>query len=97
VPTAKGPVAGRFLRLAWPHLALLLIYAATLTRVVALRILTEDVALDRSPEAVWGMTLFATMPVAASLGALHAAWQSARPARAGAWIDVEVAAIGGDR
>ena len=95
VPTAKRPVAGRFVRLAWPHLALLVIYAATLTRVVTLRILTEDVALDRSPEAVWGMMLFATMPVIASLGALHAAWQSTRPAGAGAWTEVDVLSLGG--
>lgn len=97
VPTAKGPVAMGFLRVAWPHLTLLLIYVVTLTRVVALRILTEDVALDRSPEAVWGMTVFATMPALASLGALHAAWQSARPARDGAWNDVDISRIGGDR
>jgi cellulose synthase (UDP-forming) len=96
VPTAKRPVTGRFLRLAWPHLVLLAIYAITLIHVVVQRILTEDVALDRSPEAVWGMTLFATMPVLASVGALYAAWQSARPAATGAWLEVDVAAIGGD-
>ena len=95
VPTAKAPVAGKFLRLAWPHLTLFLIYAVTLTQVVAQRIFTEEVALDRSPEAIWGMTLFATVPVVASLGAVHAAWQSARPARAGAWTEIDVAAIGG--
>ena len=95
VPTAKAPVAGNFLRLAWPHLALLLIYAATFVRVAVQRIFTEDVALDRHPETVWGMTLFATVPVVASLGALYAAWQSRRPARAGAWGEVDIASIGG--
>jgi cellulose synthase (UDP-forming) len=95
VPTAKQGVRGRFLRLAWPHLALLAIYAVTLARVVSTRILTEAAWLDRSPEAVWGMVLFATMPVIASVGALHAAWQSARPAAAGAWTKVDVTAIGG--
>ena len=95
VPTAKAPVAGKFLRLAWPHFALLLVYAATVLRVAAQRIFTEDVALDRSPETVWGMTLFATIPVLASLTAVYAAWQSGRPAPAGAWTQIDIAAIGG--
>jgi len=95
VPTAKQGVRGRFRRLAWPHLALLALYFVTLAYVVATRILTEGAWLDRNPEAVWGMTLFATIPVAASLGALHAAWQSSRPPKVGAWTRIDVTKIGG--
>jgi cellulose synthase (UDP-forming) len=95
VPTAKAGVRRHFLLLAWPHLALIAVYLMTLGNVVSTRILTESAWLDRSPEAVWGMLLFASMPVAASAGALHAAWQSARPPMRGAWSDLEVDAIGG--
>jgi cellulose synthase (UDP-forming) len=95
VPTAKEGVRRRFLLLAWPHLALIAVYLMTLGHVVSTRILTESAWLDRSPEAVWGMLLFASMPVAASAGALHAAWQSSRPPMRGAWSDLEVDAIGG--
>jgi cellulose synthase (UDP-forming) len=95
VPTAKQGVRRRFLRLAWPHLALLALYVVTLARVVSIRILTEDGWLDRSPEAVWGMALFATIPVIASLGAVYAAWQSSRPSMAGAWTRIDVTAVGG--
>jgi cellulose synthase (UDP-forming) len=95
IPTAKQAVRQAFLRLAWPHLALLVLYVVTLAHVVATRILTENASLDRSPEAIWGMTLFATMPVVASLCALHAAWQSSRPPRPGAWTRVDATAIGG--
>lgn len=95
VPTAKQAMRGAFLRLAWPHLVLLAIYGATVWHVVASRILTENASLDRSPEAVWGMTLFATMPVLASLGAVRAAWQSSRPPTEGAWVGIDVTTLGG--
>jgi cellulose synthase (UDP-forming) len=95
VPTAKQGVRRPFLRLAWPHLALLALYVATLAHVVSTRILTEGAWLDRSPEAAWGMALFAAMPVAASVGALHAAWESSRPPMPGAWTRIDVTTIGG--
>jgi cellulose synthase (UDP-forming) len=95
VPTAKQGVRGRFLQLAWPHLALLALYAATLVHVVSTRILTENAWLDRSPEAVWGMVLFATMPVVASIGALYAAWQSSGRPAGGAWARIDVSTVGG--
>jgi len=95
VPTPKQGIRGRFFRLAWPHLALLMLYATTVAQVVRTRLLTEGAWLDRSPEATWGMLLFAVMPVAASFGAVHAAWQSSRPQLTGAWTDIDVACIGG--
>jgi hypothetical protein len=70
-------------------------YVATVWHVVASRILTEHASLDRSPEAIWGMTLFASMPVLASLAAVYAAWQSSRPPTAGAWVGIEVTTLGG--
>lgn len=95
IPTAKQGVRGAFLRLAWPHLALLVLYVVTVAHVVARRLLTESAWLDHDPEAVWGMAVFAAMPVAASLGAIYAAWQSSRPPAAGAWTDIDVTTIGG--
>jgi cellulose synthase (UDP-forming) len=95
VPTSKEGVRRRFFSLAWPHLALIAAYLGTVTHVIVSRILTENAWLDRSPEAVWGMTLIAAMPVLASLGAVHAAWQSSRPPKTGAWSELDVAAIGG--
>lgn len=95
VPTAKQAVRGRFFRLAWPHLVLLVLYAATIANVISGRLLTEDVSLERAPEAVWGMAAFASVPVTASFGALYAAWQSSRPPRAAAWASVDVTRIGG--
>jgi hypothetical protein len=38
---------------------------------------------------------FATVPAAASLGAIVAAWQARRPAAGVAWDDVDVEALGG--
>jgi cellulose synthase (UDP-forming) len=96
VPTAKQGVRGRFLRLAWPHLLLLVLYGVTLARVVWTRVLTDSGWLDRSPEAVWGMTVFATMPTVAAIGALYAAWESAHVPSDGAWARIDVAALGGD-
>ena len=95
VPTAKQAVRGSFLRLAWPHLTLLVVYAVSLAYVVSTRILTENPSLDRTPEAVWGMTLFATMPVVASLTVVRAAWQSSRSSTPGAWTRIDVSTIGG--
>ena len=96
IPTAKQGVRGRFFRLAWPHIALLAVYVLTFAHLVSTRILTESAWLDRSPEASWGMALFATMPVIASVGAMHAAWQSSRPFAGGAWERIEVPAAGGN-
>ncbi len=97
VPTAKQAVVGRFLRLAWPQLLLLGAYLVTLVRVAHARLLTEDVSLAYSPEAVWGMLAFASVPVLAGGGALHAAWQSRRPAEDAPWDPVDITTLGGER
>jgi cellulose synthase (UDP-forming) len=95
IPTAKQAVRGRFLRLAAPHLVLLAAYAATCVRVVHTRLLGPEESLALPAEAVWGMLGFATVPAAASLGAIVAAWQARRPADGVAWDDVDVEALGG--
>jgi cellulose synthase (UDP-forming) len=96
VPTAKEAVSGRFVRLAWPQLALITVYVATLARVLAVRISgTSEGSLELSSEAVWGMVAFATLPVVASLGAVYAAWQSRRAPASAPWNEIDVATIGG--
>jgi cellulose synthase (UDP-forming) len=94
VPTAKRAMRGSFVRLAWPHLALIAVYAVTLAHVIVSRILTERAELDRSPEAIWGMALFASLPVIASVVALHAAWQSSGPREGDAWSAIDITRIG---
>jgi cellulose synthase (UDP-forming) len=96
IPTAKEAVKGRFLRLAWPSLLLVCIYAATLLRVLYLRMFrTSEASLELSSEAVWGMLAFATLPVLSALGAIYAAWQARTPPRGVPWESVDVSAIGG--
>lgn len=95
IPTAKEAVRGRFLRLAWPQLVLIAVYAATVARVIAVRVFgTSEGSLELSAEAVWGMIAFATVPVLASCGAVYAAWQSRRPPAGAPWDDIDVASIG---
>ena len=95
IPTAKEAVAGRFLRLAWPQLALIILYAVTVTRVLAVRAFgTPEGSLELSAEAVWGMIAFATVPVLSSLGAVYAAWQSRRAPATAPWDEIDVAMIG---
>jgi cellulose synthase (UDP-forming) len=95
IPTAKEAVRGRFLRLAWPQLALIALYVVTLARVLDVRVFdTGEGSLELSSEAVWGMIAFATAPVIASLGALVAAWQSRHPPATAPWDDIDVASIG---
>jgi cellulose synthase (UDP-forming) len=95
VPTAKQAARGRFLRLAWPQLALVGLFGVTLAHVVRTRLLTTDVSLAVLPEAVWGMVAFAALPVIASLGALHAAWQSRRAPAGSPWDEIDVHTLGG--
>jgi cellulose synthase (UDP-forming) len=96
IPTAKEAVRGRFVRLGWPQLLLILVYVATVARVGIVRALrTTEGSLELSAEAVWGMVAFATVPVVASVGTLYAAWQSRRPQATPPWADIDVASIGG--
>ena len=95
IPTAKQAVRGRFFRLAWPQLMLMGVYGITLVHVLNSRLLTEDTSLTFSPEAIWGMLSFATVPVIAGCGALYAAWQSRHGAPDDPWASVDIETIGG--
>lgn len=96
VPTAKEAVRGRFLRLAWPQLVLVALFASTLAHLLRIRVFAErEGALQLSSQAVWGMMGFATLPLLFSIGALHAAWQARRLAPGAPWDVIEVEAIGG--
>lgn len=97
IPTAKEAVRGRFVRLAWPQLALLALYAATVVRVGTVRLTgTAEGALELTSQAVWGMMAFASLPVLLCVPALHAAWQARRPRSDAPWSHVDVSHIGGD-
>jgi cellulose synthase (UDP-forming) len=96
IPTAKEAVQGRFLRLAWPSLVLIGLFCVTVARVIYVRmVFTPEGGLELSSEAVWGMIAFASLPAAASLGAVYAAWEARRPAKSAPWDDVDVSGIGG--
>lgn len=97
IPTAKQAVRGRFLRLAWPQLALMACYIVTLVQVGFVRSTrTSEAALELSSEAVWGMVAFATLPLLGAFGALYAARQAGRAAGRDPWESVDVTMIGGD-
>ncbi len=97
IPTAKEAVKGRFLRLAWPQLALIALFLVTLAHVAYVRAFrTSEASLALTNEAVWGMILFAIMPVASAGGALYAAWQARSPAADAPWDRVDVNRIGGN-
>lgn len=98
IPTAKAAVHGRFLRLAWPQLVLMAIYAVTLAHVIFVRALrTSEASLELSSEAIWGMMGFATLPVLAGIGALYAAAQARHPPSRNPWDVIDVTSIGGNR
>ena len=94
VPTAKEAVRGRFLRLCWPQLVQIGVYAVTLGWIVSRRLWhTAEGALALSSEAVWGMVFFATLPTLLSGGALYAAWQARSPAAGAPWDQVDPASL----
>jgi cellulose synthase (UDP-forming) len=96
IPTAKEAVRGRFLRLAWPQLAICVLFLATLAWIWQRRVrYTAEGSLVVTSEAVWGMMVFALIPVLSSLGTLYAAWQARRPAPGAPWDDIDVPRIGG--
>lgn len=96
IPTAKEAVRGRFLRLAWPSLALVGVYFATVARVIYMRMFSStEGSLELSSEAVWGMLAFATLPVIAACGALYASWRARTPPAGLPWESVDVTVIGG--
>jgi len=77
IPTSKEAMRGQFIRLAWPHIAGLFLYLATVVIIVYRRIfIVQEETLALSGEAVWGMVGFATMSAVFSLGVIYAAWKS---------------------
>jgi cellulose synthase (UDP-forming) len=96
VPTAKEARRGRFLRLAWPHLLLLALYAATLGWLVSVRLFdTSEGVLVLSSEAVWGMVAFASVAAASSTGALYGAYRARTPPEGSAWDSIQPDRLGG--
>lgn len=95
IPTAKESVKGRFLSLAWPHLILLAVYLITVAHVLDVRLVeASEGSLELSSEAVWGMLLFATLPVLMSFGGLYAAWQARILPATAPWTQIDVPQIG---
>jgi cellulose synthase (UDP-forming) len=96
IPTAKEAVRGRFVRLAWPQLLLLGVFLATVVRIVDVRIReTAEAAIALSTPAIWGMIVFASLPLLASMGTLVAAWRARRPSPGAPWDEVDIRHIGG--
>lgn len=96
IPTAKEAVRGRFIRIAWPQLLLIAIFALTLAHTVHVRMRsTSEAAIALSSEVVWGMIAFATIPILAATGTLYAAWEARRPSEQAPWDQVDVKSIGG--
>ena len=94
IPTAKEAQRGAFLRLAWPHLALLALYVTTVTTTVYARLYrVSEGSLMLTAEAVWAMIGFATLAVILCSGGIFAAWQARTPPAGGAWDDIDVASI----
>ncbi len=94
IPTAKESVRGRFLNLAWPSLLLIFIYVVTLLHVINVRLRASEGSLELSSGAVWGMLLFATLPVLMSGGAIRAAWQARSLPKRPPWDEVDVTRSG---
>jgi cellulose synthase (UDP-forming) len=96
IPTSKEAVRGRFVRLSWPHLVHVAIYAVTLARTLYWRLTrTPEGALELTSEAVWGMTAFATLSLLLASGALYAAWESRKPPEGNPWDGIDIEEIGG--
>jgi cellulose synthase (UDP-forming) len=95
IPTAKEAHRGRFLNLAWPHLALMLLFLLTLARVIYVRMVsTPEEALNLTSEAVWGMIGYATLAVGLLAGGVYAAWQARHKEPGFAWDDVDIERLG---
>lgn len=95
IPTAKQAHAGRFLRLAWPHLVVVALYTGTLAWTLYSRVArTPEGSLRLTAEAVWAMIGFASFATLLSSGAIYAAWESRRVPAGSAWDDIDVREIG---
>ncbi|MCJ7629226.1 MAG: glycosyltransferase, partial [Longimicrobiales bacterium] len=94
IPTAKEAKRGDFFRLAWPHLALAVVYALTLGWTLYRRlVLTPESALVLSSEAVWGMMGFASMALLMASGGIVAAWEARKLPRGLPWDEVRLEEI----
>jgi cellulose synthase (UDP-forming) len=77
IPTAKEAAAGRFWKLASPHIALVAAFVVTAVWVIVRRLtVVPEVELMLTSEAVWGMIFFASIAAMTSCGAIYAAWSS---------------------
>jgi cellulose synthase (UDP-forming) len=95
IPTAKQARAGRFLRLAWPHLALAAVYLVTLAYTLHWRLVrAPEAALVLTAEAVWAMVGFASLAVVLASGGIVAAWQARRAPSDAAWDLIDPDFIG---
>jgi hypothetical protein len=75
---------------------LVTVYLLTLARVLYVRTLqTSEGSLSLTSQAVWGMMLFATLPLIAAMGGIRAAWDARRPPTGAPWDDVDITTIGG--
>lgn len=91
IPTAKEARRGSFLRLGWPHLLLMALFAITFARTLYMRLVrAPEATLVLTAEAVWAMVGFATLAVVLSSGGVYAAWQARTPPTGDAWEKVEV-------
>jgi cellulose synthase (UDP-forming) len=95
IPTAKEVVRGRFFRLAWPHLAVVIIFATTLVSIFFLRTRrTPEEVIAVTSEAVWGMLAFAGVAALLLSGGIYAAWTARTPRAGSAWDGIDVTAAG---
>ena len=92
---AKEAVRGRFMRLAWPQLLLIFLFVATVARIINVRMVgTTEATIALSSPAIWGMIVFASLPLLASIGTLVAAWDARQPPAGAPWDEVDIARIG---
>jgi cellulose synthase (UDP-forming) len=91
IPTSKTAVRGRFLRLAWPHLLLLVVFIVSVARTLYVRLLhTPEGVLMLSAEAVWAMIGFASVAMALVSGGIVAAWNARTTPADNAWDRIEM-------
>ncbi len=90
IPTAKEAAAGHFWRLASPHLAVVALFAVTVSWVLLRRLsVVPEAELMLTSEAVWGMIFFAGIAVTTSCGAIYAAWTSRSVAQGQPWDNID--------
>lgn len=77
IPTAKEAARGAFLKLAAPHLALLVLYAASVAVFVRGRFMyLSEGSLMLTAEAAWAMVGFATVAALQVGGGVYGAWEA---------------------